>query len=64
MTEHDHSEVARINNLLKKKILHWLPNPGKFQTRIEGLTLAHRTEVNQAENIFGKPSVGVVVQGA
>ncbi len=64
MNEHDRHEVTRINTQLKEKILHWLPHPGKLDTAIAGLTLIHRTEVNQAENTFGRPSVGIVVQGS
>ncbi len=63
MTEQDRTEVARVNQLLKEKILHWLPKPGKLQTEIEGLALYHRTEINQSEHVFGKPCVGVIVQG-
>ena len=63
MTEQDRAEVARVNSLLKEKILQWLPGPGKLQTAIPGLALAHRTEANQSEHIFGNPCVGVIVQG-
>lgn len=63
MAEHDHSELARINHLLKKKVLRHLPQPGKCHTSIKGLTLSRREEVNQAESCLGKPSVAVIVQG-
>ena len=63
MAEQDRMEVVRVNSLLKEKILHWLPKPGKLQTEINGLVLYHRTEVNQSENVFGRPCVGVIVQG-
>ena len=64
MSEYERMELERINRLLKEKILCHMPHPDKYPTRIEGLFLSRREEVNQSESCFGKPSVAVVVQGS
>jgi len=56
-------ELARINTLLKEKLLRWLPKPGKISTAIDPLGFSRREAPNQPENCFYKPSVGVILQG-
>jgi AraC-like DNA-binding protein len=63
MTESDRAGLSRINNLLKEKLLRWMPGTGDYPTAIEGLTIFRRDEANQPENCFYKPLVGVIVQG-
>lgn len=63
MTEEDRNERARLNALLKERMLRRMPLPGQYATEIEGLKMTRREAVNQAENCLGKPCVAVVVQG-
>jgi AraC-like DNA-binding protein len=63
MKESDRAGLARTNNLLKEKLLRWMPEPGRYPTAIEGLTIVRRDEANQPENCFYKPLVAVIVQG-
>ncbi len=63
MTESDHAGLERTKNLLKEKLLRWMPGPGRHPTAVEGLTIVRRDEVNQPENCFHQPLVGVIVQG-
>jgi len=57
-------ELTRTGNLLKEKLLRWLPAPGRLSTAIKGLLLSRRDKPDQVENCFYKPSVGVILQGA
>lgn len=63
MTENHRAGLERTKNLLKEKLLRWTPEPGRYPTAVEGLTIVRRDEVNQPENCFHKPLVGVIVQG-
>jgi AraC-like DNA-binding protein len=63
MTENDRAGLERTKNLLKEKLLRWMPGPGRYPTAVEGLTIVRRDEVNQPENCFHEPLVGVIVQG-
>src|SRR5208337_180744 len=63
MTENDRAGRARTNNLLKEKLLRWMPGTGDYPTAIEGFTIFRRDEANQPENCFYKPLVAVIVQG-
>ncbi|MEN6319386.1 MAG: AraC family transcriptional regulator N-terminal domain-containing protein [Syntrophaceae bacterium] len=63
MTEGDRAGLARTNNLLKEKLLRWMPGSGDYPTAIEGLTIFRRDKSNQLENCFYKPLVAVIVQG-
>ncbi|MGA2226814.1 MAG: AraC family transcriptional regulator [Syntrophobacteraceae bacterium] len=63
MTQSDRASLDRTNNLLKEKLLRWMPRTGDYPTAIEGLTIFRRDEANQPENCFYKPLVGVIVQG-
>ncbi|MEN6438969.1 MAG: AraC family transcriptional regulator [Syntrophobacter sp.] len=63
MTENDRARMERTKILLKETLLRWMPGPGRYPTAVEGLTIVRRDEVNQPENCFHKPLVGVIVQG-
>jgi AraC-like DNA-binding protein len=63
MTESNRAGLARTKNLMKEKLLRWMPGTGDYPTAIEGLTIFRRDEANQCENCFYKPLVGVIVQG-
>jgi AraC-like DNA-binding protein len=63
MTENDRRGLERTKSLLKEKLVQWMPGSGRYPTAIEGLTIIRRDEVNQPENCFHKPLVGVIVQG-
>ncbi len=64
MTEKDRAGLARDNTLLKEKLLHWLPEPGRYPTAIEGLMISRRHDSKELENCVYKPLVAVVVQGS
>jgi AraC-like DNA-binding protein len=64
MKENDRASLARTNNLLKEKLLRWMPEPGRYPTAIEGLTIARRHDAKDLENCVYKPLVAVVVQGS
>jgi len=63
MIESDRAALVRTNNLLKEKLLRWMPGSGDYPTAIEGLTIFRRDKANQLENCFYKPLVAVIVQG-
>ncbi len=63
MTENHRAGLERTKNLLKEKLLRWMPEPGRYPTAIEGLTIVRRDEVTQPENCFHRSLVGVIVQG-
>ncbi len=63
MTENDRASLERTKNLLKDKLLRWMDGSGRYPTAVEGLTTVRRDEVNQPENCFHEPLVGVIVQG-
>ncbi len=63
MKESDRAGLAKTNNLLKEKLLRWMPGSGDYPTAIEGLTFFRRDQANQLENCFYKPLVAVIVQG-
>ena len=63
MQENDGSGLEATKNLLKEKLLGWMPLPGRYPTAIEGLTIIRRDSVNQPENCFEKPLVAVIIQG-
>ncbi|HVO67872.1 MAG TPA: AraC family transcriptional regulator [Syntrophales bacterium] len=64
MTERNHAGLARINNLLKEKLLRWMPEPGRYPTAIEGLMISRRHDAKELENCVYRPLVAVVVQGS
>ena len=49
---------------LHEKLKRALPQPGKFLTAIDGLTLFRGDVANRWENYVYRPGVGIVVQGA
>ena len=63
MTQNDRAGLERTNNLLKEKLLRWMPGTGDYPTAIEGLSIHRRDEANKPENCFYKPLVAVIVQG-
>jgi AraC-like DNA-binding protein len=63
MSENDRAGLERTKNLLKEKLLRWMPGSGDYPTAIEGLAIFRRDEPNQRENCFYQPLVGVIVQG-
>ncbi len=63
MTENDRAGLERTKNLLKEKLLRWMPGTGDYSTAIEAFTIFRRDEANQPVNCFYKPHVGVIVQG-
>lgn len=63
MNDEDLKERARLNELLRERILRRMPRPGQLATEIDGLKLTRREAVNQAENCFGTPCVAVIIQG-
>lgn len=64
MAEMDQGELTRTNQLLKEKLLRWMPDPGQYPTRIGGLQMIRREQANQSGTCFGTPTVGLIVQGS
>jgi len=64
MTESDRAGLSRINNLLKEKLLRWMPGTGRYPTAIEGLAIFRRDNPTQGENCIYQPLVAVLVQGS
>jgi|WetSurMetagenome_2_1015567.scaffolds.fasta_scaffold41724_1 AraC-like DNA-binding protein len=64
MKESDRAGLARTNNLLKEKLLRWMPEPGPYPTAIEGLMISRRHDAKELTNCIYKPLVAVVVQGS
>jgi hypothetical protein len=65
MEKNDRARLARTNNLLKDKLLRWLPEPGRYPTAIEGLMLSRRHDAKELENcIIYKLLIAVIVQGS
>lgn len=63
MTENDRAHLERTNNLLKEKLLRWMPGSGDYPTAIDGVTIFRRDGVTQNDCSIYKPLVAVVVQG-
>ena len=64
MTEKDHVRLKRANNLLKEKLLHWMPDSGRYPTAINGLSISRRHDSKELDNCIYNPLVAVVVQGS
>jgi AraC-like DNA-binding protein len=64
MKENDDTRIARINRLLKEKLLRRLPEPGRYPTAIEGFMIARRHDARELENCVYRPLVAVVLQGS
>jgi len=64
MKESDRVGLERTNNLLKEKLLRWMPEPGRYPTAIDGLTISRRHDAKELTNCIYKPLVAVVVQGS
>ena len=64
MAERDYAGLTRANNLLKEKLLRWMPEPGRYPTAIEGLAMSRRHDAKELGNCVYKPLVAVVVQGS
>ena len=56
-------KTARLQEELKERLLHHLPEPRNLSTAIEGLHLVRREDGGTPEQCFEKPLVGLVVQG-
>lgn len=56
--------LVQTNDLLKEKILKWLPQQDRISTAIDGLMLTRRDEPSSPESCFYQPTVAVLVQGA
>lgn len=63
MKKDDRLNIATDNELLKEKLMSWLPEKGSCITAIKGLAIFRHDEADICENCFYKPSVGVIVQG-
>ena len=64
MTKNDPEGLTITNNLLKEKLLRWMPEPGLCPTAVEGLMLARHHDANEIGNCVYKPMVAVVIQGS
>lgn len=63
MAEDDHTDLARVNGLLKEKLLRWMPETGRYPTAIEGFMTSRRDHPIQLENCIYRPLVAVTLQG-
>lgn len=57
------TNVYDHNSELKKKLLKWLPAPGRLEPSIPGLALSRYDEETSATPCFYNPMVALVVQG-
>ena len=59
----DTLHIARMNELLKEKVLRWTPEAGRLRTAIDGFMVVRRTYENEIVNLFDIPLIGLTVQG-
>ena len=64
MTGYYRTELARINSLLKEKLLRRMPEPGLYPTAINGFMIARHHDAKEIPNCVYRPLVAVVVQGS
>ena len=64
MKGNERERLAKTNSLLKEKLLHWMPEPGRYPTAIEGFMISRRHDAKELENCVYKPLVAVVLQGS
>jgi AraC-like DNA-binding protein len=63
MAQESPPELARVNNLLKEKMLRLMPEQGTYQTAIEGFRIFRRDGPTSPKNCFSEPVIGIIVQG-
>ena len=63
MPENSRADLAEKNRLLRERLLKWLPEPGEYQTPIQGFSFFRHDDCASCENCFYDPAVGVVIQG-
>lgn len=61
--EENEARLVQTNNLLKEKILKWLPQQDRINTAIDGLMLTRRDELSAPESCFYQPMVALLIQG-
>lgn len=59
----DVQRIIRLNSDIKEKLLSCLPTPAIRPTAIEGFHLVRREDAEEPERCFGKPLIGLVIQG-
>ncbi len=64
MTNENKTELERLNEQIKVKLLKHCSGTEKLATEVEGLMLSRRENADQTENCFYTPTVGVVIQGS
>ena len=62
MEGNDLTKVARSSDLLKERLLHLMPNAGKYPTAIKGLSMVRREQAHQTESCFYRDQ-GVSLRG-
>lgn len=63
MPGNDRTSLMEKNRAIREKLLKWAPEPGDYQTSIEGFSLFRRDDCDSCDNCFYEPAVGVVIQG-
>ena len=63
MSEENRADLERVNILLKERVLGFCTGTGREETAIDGLAISRRDEIDQIENCFYTPTVGIVLQG-
>lgn len=59
----DNNALIKANELLKRKLLSFSADSGRFNTDIDGLTIARFNQPHEDDNCFYAPSIGLIVQG-
>lgn len=57
-------QLQANNNLLKTKLLHFMPKEGDYATGVESVTMYRRDKVGRVESCFYKPLISLMVQGS
>ena len=63
MPANSQTSLMEKNHAIREKLLKWVPEPGDYQTPIEGFSLFRRDDCDACDSCFYEPAVGVVIQG-
>lgn len=63
MSQSHSDERTRLNDRLKEHLLRALPEPGLYETAVDGFRLSRRNKAGKPEHCFYKPLVSLTIQG-
>lgn len=64
MLENARIDFDRSKTLLKKRLLKFMPEPGDYETGIQGFGLYRRNDAAQPQPVMYKPVVIIIAQGS